>query len=193
MQVPPPYKLSFRPRRLFLFSGHMVDASNRAEPRFPASMLPAAQARIDSALEELDCCAADMGLTQGASGGDVMFAETCLKRAAAVHLLLPQPEDGFIRDSLLSSVDGERWRDRFLALKDSLASEPGTLPEGPGDIYERCNLWLVETAFAAKAREVILLALWNGANGSAGGTAHMVSEAKERGGRVVWIDTRELA
>lgn len=192
MHVPPPYKLSFKPRRLFLFSGHMVDAPDRAEPRFPASMERAAQARIDATLEELDCCAADMGLTEGASGGDVMFAETCLKRAAAVHLLLPEPEDAFIRNSLLPSADGERWRERFLALKESLASAPASLPQGPGDIYERCNLWLVDTAFAAKAREVILIALWNGANGSAGGTAHMVREVKERGGRVVWIDTREL-
>ena len=38
-----------------------------------------------------------------------------------------------------------------------------------------------------------LIGLWNGEAGDGrGGTAHMMDEARRRGGQVTWIDTRRL-
>jgi hypothetical protein len=59
--------------------------------------------------------------------------------------------------------------------------------------YERCNLWLLDTASAYGAEKLTLICLWDGGGGDGpGGTAHMVEEVKKQHGRVVWLDTREI-
>ena len=44
---------NWQPRQVFLFSGHMVDAPDRASPRFPADKEPIAAQRIAAALDQL--------------------------------------------------------------------------------------------------------------------------------------------
>ncbi|ENO83944.1 hypothetical protein C667_24449, partial [Thauera phenylacetica B4P] len=47
MPAPDPVLPScLQPRRVILFSGHMIDAPGRAEPRFPPALAPAAAAHI---------------------------------------------------------------------------------------------------------------------------------------------------
>jgi hypothetical protein len=59
--------------------------------------------------------------------------------------------------------------------------------------FERCNRALLDTAFEAGGARVRLICLWDGEPGDGrGGTDHMVSEVRKRGGDVIWIDTREL-
>ncbi|MDH5541248.1 MAG: DUF4071 domain-containing protein, partial [Rhizobacter sp.] len=74
-RVKPP----FVPRQVLLFSGHMVDAPGRAKPRFPAAMVPRASAEIEAVLDKLGAGEGDLALTQGAAGGDLIFAEACAK------------------------------------------------------------------------------------------------------------------
>ncbi len=189
----------FLPRQVFLFSGHMVDAPDRASPRFPADKEPIAAQRIAAALDQLGAGAGDLALTQGAAGGDLMFLEACLQRGVRGMLLLPFEEPKFIEESLLTSKDGERWRERYFAVKAQLKDAPrimpaelGPLPKG-ASAYERCNLWLLYTALAWGVDKVRFVCLWNGGGGDGpGGTAHMYNEVKRRTGRVTWIDTRQL-
>jgi hypothetical protein len=192
--APAPLSLPITPRQVLLFSGHMIDSPGRAEPRFPPNLERAAAARIEGALDRLDADATDVALTQGASGGDLLFAETCLRRGVPLQLLLPLPEPQFIEQSILPSADGPQWKQRFLDLKTRLPWPPVTLPdESAADPFERCNRWLLATALAQGAGKVRLICLWNGGGGDGpGGTAHMVREVERLRGQVIWIDTRTL-
>ncbi|HET7528295.1 MAG TPA: tetratricopeptide repeat protein, partial [Burkholderiaceae bacterium] len=62
----------FAPRRVILFSGHMMDAPGRDPPRFPADKEAAAAQRIAQALEDLGAGDADLALCQAAAGGDLL-------------------------------------------------------------------------------------------------------------------------
>ena len=192
--APASFPLPFTPRQVLLFSGHMIDSPTRAEPRFPPHLEHAAAARIADALDRLGAGASDAALTQGASGGDLLFAEDCLRRGVRLQLLLPLPEPQFIEQSILPSADGARWKQRFLDLEARLPWPPATLPDaGAASPFERCNLWLLATALAQGADKVRLICLWNGGGGDGpGGTAHMVREVERLRGQVIWIDTRTL-
>ncbi len=60
-------------------------------------------------------------------------------------------------------------------------------------VFQRCNMWLMEKAFANENADVTLIALWNGVEGDGpGGTADMVALARERGAKVTIIYARKL-
>lgn len=188
---------SLHPRQVLLFSGHMVDAPTRPTPRFPAAKEPMAIQRIAEALDRLGAGAQDLALTQGACGGDLLFTEVCQQRGVTVQWLQPFDEPTFIQKSVV--CHSETWLVRYQATKAKLTTEIrsaprelGPLPAGV-DPYERCNLWLFETALSYGLSKVQFVCLWNGGGGDGpGGTAHMYYEVKRRTGQVVWIDTRTL-
>lgn len=183
------------PRRVILFAGHMVDAPGRTRPRFPPACVPAAAQRITAALEELEAGADDLGLTQGAAGGDLLFAEAAQARGLPLQLLQPFPEAEFIERSVRPVCDGEAWVARYRAVAARLATPPQTMPTAAADDnpYERCNRWLLDTALACGGDRVWLLCLWDGQGGDgAGGTAHMVAEVRRHHGHVIHIDARQL-
>lgn len=195
-----PPESAWQPRLVFLFSGHMVDAPTRSEPRFPEHKVDAAAMRIASALDALGAGEGDLALTQGACGGDLLFTEACLARKVRVQWLQPFPEPEFIENSVAQS--GDAWRNRYYAVKIQLASPPRNAPEALGSpprgtpsdaAYERCNHWLLNTALSTGIAKVRFVCLWNGAEGDGrGGTYHMYHEVKRRTGQVTWIDTRTL-
>ncbi|HNE98986.1 MAG TPA: hypothetical protein PLM17_02430 [Thauera aminoaromatica] len=188
---------SLQPRRVILFSGHMIDAPGRAEPRFPPALAPAAAARIAEALDRLEAGPLDLGLTQGAAGGDLLFAEAAQARALPLLFLQPFGEDEFIARSVRPVSAGEQWVARYRAVAARLASPPHAMLPAPAaaadNPFERCNRWLLDTALACGGERVWLLCLWDGRRGDgAGGTAHMVEEVSRHRGHVLHIDTREL-
>ncbi len=205
---PAPLPLDRVPRQTLVFSGHMADAPGRPVPRFPAALWPAARAAIDAALERLAAGPEDLALTQGAAGGDLLFAEACAARGVPLQLLLPLPEPRFIQTSVAPSAGD--WVARYRTLRDRLALAPAVLPDAggihndsgndsendsgnDGDAFERCNRWLLDTALGSGSAALQLIGLWNGEAGDGrGGTAHMMDEARRRGGQVTWIDTRRL-
>jgi tetratricopeptide (TPR) repeat protein len=189
----------FQPRQVLLFSGHMIDEPGRAVPRFAPDKVDAAAARIAAALDALGAGDGDLALCQGAAGGDLLFLEACQQRGVRCQLLLPLPEPEFLTRSVLRAQDGERWRERYFAMKAKLADplrvmpvELGALPR-EANAFERCNLWLLYTALAWGVERVRFVCLWNGGGGDGpGGTAHMYNEVRNRTGRVTWIDVRTL-
>lgn len=184
-------------RRVFLFSGHMIDAPDRPTPRFPASAEPAAAAAIAATLDGLGCGADDLGICGGACGGDLLFAEAVLARGARLRLLLPFDEATFLAESV--DFAGGSWRARFAAVshdpRTTTEEAPhalGPLPAGV-DSYERENQWLLDTALTYGPERVDFICLWNGGGGDGpGGTRHMVGVVEARGARVHWLDTRTL-
>lgn len=179
------------PRQVLLFSGHMLDAPGRAVPRFPPAAVPQATEDIEALLAKLQAGPQDLALTQGANGGDLLFAEACLRRGVPLRLLLPLPEPAFLAASVLPAADGPAWAQRFQAVKAALAAPPAVLAKAPGDatspheVFVRCNLWLLDEALVHGPERLRFIALWNGQGGDApGGTAHMAAEVRRRGGQV---------
>ena len=195
---PPPH-----PHRVILFSGHMVDAPDRAAPRFPPACVPAAAAQIAAALDQLQAGPDDLGLTQGAAGGDLLFAEAAQEHGMALQFLQPFAEAEFIERSVRPVCDGDDWVARYRAVAARLANPPQVIPaptagaappcDARDNPFERCNRWLLDTALARGGDQVWLLCLWDGQGGDgAGGTAHMVGEVQRHHGHVIHIDCRRL-
>jgi hypothetical protein len=190
---------NWQPRQVLLFSGHMMDTPDRTPPRFPPAKEAAARQRIAEALDRLGAGADDLALAQGASGGDILFLEACHEREVRLQLLLPFPEPEFIQRSILPSIDGEKWRERYYKVKSGVQALPRVMPNelGPApkgiNSFERCNLWLLYTALAYGVDKVHFICLWDGSTGDGpGGTQHMYNEVKNRTGRVSWINVEKL-
>lgn len=190
----------FQPRMVWLFTGHMVDAPGRATPRFPESLVPAAEQRVAETLARLGAGPDDLALTQGAAGGDLIFTEAALALGLRVRWLQPFDEALFLQASIRPY--GGHWQARYdnararLDPAQPIAAAPQVLgPPAEGeDPYARCNLWLLATAQAFGPERVRLIALWNGAPGDGpGGTDHLVREVQQRQGQVVLINPADLA
>ena len=189
----------FAPRQVLLFSGHMVDAPDRAEPRFPLAQEAGARAAIAQALAALDAGPEDLALTQGAAGGDILFTEAALARGVRVQWMQPLPEPAFIEASVLSSAGAEGWRARYFAAKAGLAEPPRCMLQELGppprevSVWERGNQWLLHTALAHGPDKARCIVLWDGGGGDGpGGTRHMFEEVRRRTGRVSWIKVKDL-
>ena len=193
--MPTSLRLSPATRQALLFSGHRVDAADRPVPRFAVSKLGIAGAAIAAALADLDADERDVALTQGAAGGDILFAEACLRRGVRLALLQPLPQARFIECSVLASAEGERWLERYRQIAAQATWPPRALPGDHAGIdpFAACNRWMVKSALAFGAPRLRLICLWDGSNGDGpGGTAHMVSEVTRHAGQVTWLDTRTL-
>jgi len=183
------------PGIVLLFSGHMIDAPGRAEPRFPPDKEGIAAQAIAATLESLGAAPGDLAICGGACGGDLLFAEAALARGAALELYIPFEEPQFLEKSV--TFADAAWKARFDAAKSRsilhvLPLELGPTPEG-GDPYERNNLWMLESATRFGPEKVELVCLWNGRAGDGpGGTRHMMQEVEHRAGRTHWLDTTKL-
>jgi hypothetical protein len=191
-----------RVRHVLLFSGHMIDRAGRSAPRFPPRAETAATHAIRVALAALKAGPGDMGLTEGACGGDLIFAEELLARGASLELRLPFPEPVFRKKSVAfpkETPPNGLWLRRFLAVRDhprvvvrEMAGSDAPLPRHQ-DPYERCNLWMLRDALANGGKRMRFVCLWDGHQGDGrGGTADMMRRVASAGGRTVWLDTREL-
>src|SRR6516225_2812152 len=103
------------PRKVALFSGHMIDAPGRAKPRFRAENEPLAASAIAASVADLDLGPDDLAICGGACGGDLLFAESALARGARLELYIPFEESTFLQKSV--DFAGDNWRARFFAAK----------------------------------------------------------------------------
>jgi hypothetical protein len=189
--------------RVLLFTGHRIDSVNRTRPRFPAGKQSVAREAIRSAIanEKEMTTGSIIGVAGGANGGDILFLEACDELDIKTGMLLALPENQFIE----ASVDNEdkSWLRRFHAQLGKHPNAPvlaqsTELPKWLQfkrgyDIWQRNNLWLLGEALCLAPKNLTVVALWDGEPGDGpGGTEHMVSLAKERGARIVRLDTRQL-
>ena len=101
------------PRKVVLFSGHMIDAPGREKPRFPPDKEPVAAQAIAGALSDLHVGPDDLCICGGACGGDLLFAEAALARSALLEIYIPFEEPTFLEKSV--DFANSDWRARFLA------------------------------------------------------------------------------
>ena len=190
------------PPRVILFTGHRIDAPNRAMPRFPAAKENEARKMIFDAVAQEKEKTADtlIGLCGGASGGDILFHEVCAELQIPSEMYLVLPKQDYIKASVADS--GPEWVDRFSRLcgkiKPRILADSDRLPrwlraKKKYDVWQRSNLWMLHNALAISQDHLTLIALWNGASGDGpGGTEDMVSRAKNRGARFIHLDTTKL-
>jgi Tetratricopeptide Repeats-Sensor len=190
------------PPRVILFTGHRVDAPDRKTPRFPAAKEKLARTMILNAvmIEKEKAQGKLLGISGGASGGDILFHEVCedLLIPSQMYLVLPRGE--YIKASVADG--GSDWVERFDRLYDKLKprilSDSEQLPrwlraKKNYDIWQRANLWILHNALYISQDHLTLIALWNGAAGDApGGTEDMVKRAKDRGATFIHLDARKL-
>lgn len=183
------------PRKVLLFSGHMIDAPGRKETRFPPDKEPVAADAIAKTLARIGAVPGDLGICSGACGGDLLFAEAALARGLRLEIYIPFDEPTFLANSV-NFADSD-WRDRFFAAKSRailhvMIDELGPLPQGQ-DLYELNNLWMLDSAVRFGAEKVDFICLWNGRGGDGpGGTQHLMEEVRRRTGRTHWLDTTRL-
>jgi hypothetical protein len=185
------------PRNVLLFSGHMIDAPGREDPRFPASKERVAADAIAKLLDGADIGvnSSDLAICGGACGGDLLFAEACLARGTKLEIYIPFAEQTFLEKSV--DFADSNWRERFFAAKAQAALHvmPDELgPLSPGDDpYERNNMSMLDAAARFGPEKVIFICLWNGKGGDGpGGAKHLMDEAARKTDRIHWLDTTKL-
>jgi tetratricopeptide repeat protein len=207
MQEAVPEKKPEPPARVILFTGHMLDAPNRAadKARFPRTPQAEKVARemIEAAVqgEMKQDGGVSLGIAGGACGSDILFHEVCEALGIPTQLFLALPKDKF----QVESVDrgGPGWIDRYLRLCERLPSrvlaESKELPrwlvdKKDYDIWQRNNFWMMFNAIATDARRLTLIALYNRDRDpdGPGGTGHLVNEAAKWGFKTLELDAREL-
>ncbi len=191
----PPDSIDATPRKVLLFSGHMIDSPTREKPRFPADKEPVAAKAIADTLDSIAVAPGDLAICGGACGGDLLFAEAALARQVSLAIHLPFEEDKFLAESI-DFADAD-WRSRYFQAKSRAAFHIATEELGPlgadENPYERNNLWMLRVATGFGPERVDFICLWNGAGGDgAGGTEHLMQQVQATGGRAHWLDTTRL-
>lgn len=188
--------------QVILFTGHRLDAPDRPTPRFPAAKEAEARAMIREAVASIQAKSAGnlIGLSGGASGGDILFHEVCEELNIPSQMFLVLPKTDYIKASVADA--GPAWIERFnrlyQKLKVRVLSDSDRLPrwlraKKDYSIWMRSNLWMLHNALAISQDHLTLIALWNGATGDGpGGTEDMVRRAQDRGAAFIHLDTRKL-
>jgi len=188
--------------RVILFTGHRLDAPDRATPRFPAAKEAEARAMIREAVASIQakCAGKLLGISGGASGGDILFHEVCEELNIPSQMFLVLPKADYIKASVGDA--GPAWIERFNRLYEKLKvrvlSDSDRLPrwlraKKDYSIWMRSNLWMLHNALAISQDRLTLIALWNGASGDGpGGTEDMVKRAQDRGAVFIHLDSRKL-
>jgi len=183
------------PRNVLLFSGHMIDAPGRTQPRFPADKELIARDAIVDTLTQAGAGPGDLAICGAACGGDLIFAEACLARDMRLELYIPFDQPTFLTNSV--DFADANWHERFLAAKAKatlhvMLDELGPLQPGE-EPYARNNMWMLESAARFGPEKIVFVCLWDGQGGDGpGGTRHLMEEAGRKSERVYWLDTRKL-
>ena len=189
-------------RHYLLFTGHMIDKKDRATPRFPESIEPTVRAAIKEAVQSQKDKYGDRlkAIAGGACGGDILFHEVCAELGVEAELYLVLPREQFIVESV--DFAGNKWVDRFddlfQKLPKQILSNTKDLPKWLQSkldytIWERNNLWMLNSALVCGGINMTMIAVWDGQGGDgAGGTEHMVQAAKSRGAKTIVLDVNML-
>lgn len=167
MRIPP----------VVVFTGHMIDAPGRAQPRFPPQMEDAVRAQVRETLERLRPVAA---YGSAACGADIICLECVQELGGELHIVLPFPADKFREESVDLHPDGH-WGERFERLLEC-AHDVLVISERPppsnASTFEYANLIMTGLArLRAQVLDTQLhgLAVWDGSGGGdAGGTGSVV-------------------
>jgi hypothetical protein len=175
---------------VLLFTGHLIDAPGRADPRFPPELEVAASEAIASEIAKI---VPSIGIASAARGGDILFHEACRARGIQTMIVLPFPIAEFKKQSVSGLAD-DRWEKRFHSLLSSAGSQIVKVETlNSSNVFRACNEAMLNLARASDPTPT-LLALWDRQVGDGpGGTAEMVMAVEHLGGRVIVIELSSLS
>lgn len=169
---------------VLVYTGHMIDAPDRPQPRFPADMEGAIRAEIFSRLEKLKPAAV---YGSAACGADILCLECVREVGGDLHIVLPFPAERFRAESV-DLIPGGNWGERFERLLES-AEEVLVISEQPPlkgeSSFEYANL--IMTGLARLRTQMLDsrlqgLAVWDGKGAAgAGGTGSVVDMWQRHG------------
>lgn len=199
---------------VLLFSGHMIDTEDREVPRFPKEKEAGVRREIKNVIVGILDGLSDngrnpkegipvLGIAGGACGGDMLFHEVCRELGIATKVLLALPAKPFIEASVEHA--GESWVKRFYALESDPNAEFFVMPEdlelpeslvGPGEqlgLWQRNNLWILNTALESALGGISFIALWDRKEADGpGGTEHMIREVEKKGAQAIIINPLKI-
>ena len=206
-------------KRVLLFAGHMIDAPDRDNPRFPADKEHVAREKIKEVIVKEMSSGAGVacGYAGGASGGDILFHEVCAELGIPTRFYLAIPPQKFVTTSVQKAGPG--WVDRFwdlyeehykhkqvrvlseaTSVNDEREYLPAWLRPKPNyGVWQRNNLWILFSALNEGCDpktgdpNITLIALWDGAEGDGpGGTGDLVRKVEDLGARCEIVKTKDL-
>jgi tetratricopeptide (TPR) repeat protein len=203
-------------KRVLLFAGHMIDAPEREQPRFPADKEQVAREKIKEVVvkEMNEGAGVASGYAGAASGGDILFLEVCAELGIPTNLYLAVPPQTYVTTSVQPAKGN--WVDRFwrlynahkeqkrLRVLSEATNEREFLPvwlreKKDYSIWQRNNLWMLFNALdegcdpKSDDPNVTLIALWDGKGGDGpGGTGDLVKKVEGLGARCEIIKTKKL-
>ncbi|UCF98524.1 MAG: DUF4071 domain-containing protein [Spirochaetaceae bacterium] len=158
------------------FSGHMLDAPNRRNPRFSVDSVGAVREQIGTVLTELDV---GISYSSAACGADVIFLECMQERGGETNVILPFDREDFYGTSV--NFAGEEWilrADRALDRASRVNQANRGRYGGDDLLFAYANTMIMGKAILRSRMletEAHLIAVWDGrSNGAAGGTSEFV-------------------
>ena len=187
-------------KKVAICSGHMIDKPNRPDERFPPRKEAVVGDKMAHQLAAWNIAQGDLAICGAARGADMLFAELCAGRGAAVWLFIPLPENEFLDESV--RLPGSNWEARYFALRRRedvktyfLADQPGSTTEGLS-VFARNNLWMIEAAQreAPDFSDVFALLVWDEkpTGDGPGGTSDFAARIKDLGGELAVINPLKL-
>ena len=159
-----------------IFTGHMVDAPDRSDPRFPLHMEPAVRDAIGRWLDANDV---QIGVSSAACGGDILFQEALIERGSESHIILPFREELFLKTSV--SHPQANWEDRFAKVVRNATTTIRAARDQTEEhaiAYSYTNKIIAGIARIRASEldtDLFGLAVWDGKPGAMGGTADAIS------------------
>ncbi len=136
--------------QVIVCSGHMIDAPDRQDKRFPQELEGAVRECLRRELEAASVGPGTLAISGGARGADILFAELAHEMGADLLMLLALPEPELVAQSVRLPGDAGRWEERFHRLVEhaevAVQSERLGTPPAGGDVFSRTNLWILDTA-----------------------------------------------
>ncbi|HTS23284.1 MAG TPA: adenylate/guanylate cyclase domain-containing protein [Casimicrobiaceae bacterium] len=176
------------------FAGHMIDAPDRPEPRFPAAIAPWVETAIRAELARLR---QPIVYTSAACGADLILIEAALDVSAEVNIVLPFDRADFLRTSV--ATGGEAWVRRCDAALERatrviMATEENYL--GDDVLFDHAAMLLEGFACLRAAQletePTLLCVIDPESEGRVGGTQASVERWRRRVGPPRIVDLREL-
>ena len=169
-----------------VFSGHMIDASDRSVPRFPPDDVPIVAQRVRQAVASVTDPGAQ-AFSGVACGGDLIFCEAWLESGRPLTVFLPREVEGFLNQSV--AFAGPAWVERFRAVTQHPSTtmvEPEPWMTDVEDPHTPNNLRMLQSAWGAPP--VVGIFVWDGGGGEGpGGTGDLVAAVRDAGCAVTVI------
>ena len=175
-----------------VFTGHLIDAPDRPDARFPPSAEPAVFAQIKRYVGEVR---AKVAFASAACGADILFLEAMLELGGEINIVLPSDMESFVQASVVPGGN-ENWVERFHRVVKAAKQVTYASQHAATEVYLAYANVLMFGLAKSRARgiegQVRALAVWDGLPGAGGGTASAISRWRSCGQSVRGLDPLTL-